>query len=129
MCIYTHTYAFTKFMLISIAQEKVPNGNTSEVNYGQWESFPGGSVLKTIPANARDMALIPGLGRSPGGGNGNLLQCSCLENAINREAWWATVHSVTEMDTTEAAELVRTLTQLPIGNILPAGLPASRPAA
>ena len=49
MCTYTHTYAFTKFMLISIAQEKVPNGNTSvlvEVNYGQWESFPGGSVLR-----------------------------------------------------------------------------------
>ena len=80
--------------------------------------------VKNLPANSRDlrdMGLIPGLGRSPGGGNGNLLQCSCLENPINREAWWATVHSVTEMDTTEAAELVRTLTQLPIGNILPAG--------
>ena len=88
--------------------------------------------VKNLPANSRDlrdMGLIPGLGRSPGGGNGNLLQCSCLENPINREAWWAIVHSVTEMDTTEAAELVRTLTQLPIGNILPAGLPASRPAA
>ena len=99
MCIYTHTYAFTKFMLISIAQEKVPNGNTSvlvEVNYGQWESFPGGSVLKTIPANARDMALIPGLGRSPGGGNGNLLQCSCLENPMDRGAWRARVHRVTK---------------------------------
>ena len=87
--------------------------------------------VTNLPANSRDlrdMGLIPGLGRSPGGENGNLLQCSCLENPINREAWWATVHSITEMDTTEATELVHTLTQLPIGNILPAGLPASRPA-
>ena len=71
--------------------------------------FSDGVVVKNPPANAGDAGVvgsIPGLGRSPGGGNGNLLQCSCLENAINREAWWATVHSVTEMDTTEAAEHV-----------------------
>ena len=56
----------------------------AEVNYGQWESFPSGSVLKTILANAQDMALIPRLGRCPGGGNGNLLQYSCLENPMDR---------------------------------------------
>ena len=70
--------------------------------------FPGVSVVKNLPASVgdtRDMGSIPGWGRFPGGGNGNLLQCSCLENAINREAWWATVHSVTEMDTTEAIKL------------------------
>ena len=48
-----------------------------------------------------DVGLIPGWGRFPGGGNGNLLQYSCLENSVDRGAWWATVHVVTkESDTT-----------------------------
>ena len=61
--------------------------------------FPGGKVLKNPPANAggtRDMGSIPGLGRSPGEGNGNPLQCSCLENFMDREVWQATVHGVTK---------------------------------
>ena len=63
--------------------------------------FPGGSVVKNLPANAGDMGLIPGSGRSPGEGNGNPLQYSCLENPMDRGAWWATVHGVTkESDTT-----------------------------
>ena len=73
-------------------------------------SFPGGSVVKILPANARDartagdMGLIPGSGRSPGGGNGNPLQNSCLENPMNRGAWWAAVHrGCKELDTTEHA--------------------------
>ena len=52
-------------------------------------------VIKNPPANAgsaRDAVLIPGLGRSPGKGNGNPLQYSCLENSMDRGAWWATVH-------------------------------------
>ena len=52
---------------------------------------------KNLPANAgdvRDEGLIPGSGRSPGGGHGNPLQYSCLENPINREAWGAAVHGV-----------------------------------
>ena len=52
-------------------------------------------VVKNSPANAeevRDLGSIPGLGRSPGGGHGNPLQYSCLENPIDRGAWWATVH-------------------------------------
>ena len=53
--------------------------------------FPGGSVVKNLPANAEDLGLISRLGRSPGDGNGNLLQYSCLENSRDREAWWATV--------------------------------------
>ena len=52
-------------------------------------------VVKNLPANARDardMSLIPGSGRSPGVGNGNPFQYSCLENSLDRRAWWATVH-------------------------------------
>ena len=64
--------------------------------------FPGGSVVKSPPANAGDTGLIPGLGRSPGEGNGNPVQYSCLENPMGREAWWATVHwGHKESDTTE----------------------------
>ena len=56
-------------------------------------------VVKNLPANAedlRDTGSVPGLGRSPGGGHGNLLQYSCLETAKDREAWQATVHGVTK---------------------------------
>ena len=59
--------------------------------------FPGGFMEKSLPANAgdlRDTGLIPGFGRSPGGDNGNPLHYSCQENPMDREAWWATVHSV-----------------------------------
>ena len=58
--------------------------------------FPGGSVVQKLPANARDMGSIPGLERSPRGGNGNPLQCSCLENPRDGEAWWAAVYGVTQ---------------------------------
>ena len=52
--------------------------------------FPGGSVVKNLPANAEDAGSIPGLGRSLEGGHGNSLQYSCLGNLINRGTWWAT---------------------------------------
>ena len=55
--------------------------------------FPGRSVVKNLSANA---GLIPGLGRSPGGGNGNPFQYSCLENCMDRGAWQAIVHGVTK---------------------------------
>ena len=61
--------------------------------------FPGGSVKKNPPANTGDMGhtdLIPELGRSPGGRDGNPLQYSCLENSVDRGAWRATVHGVTK---------------------------------
>ena len=64
--------------------------------------FHGGSVVKNLPASVGDMGLIPGLGRSPGEGNGNPLQYSCLENPMDRGAWWATVYRVAkELDTTQ----------------------------
>ena len=58
--------------------------------------FPGGSVVKNSPANAGDSGSIPGLGRSPGEGNGNPLLYSCLGNPTARGAWWATVHGVSK---------------------------------
>ena len=56
--------------------------------------FPGGSVVKNPPANAGDEASIPRSRRSPGIGNGNPLQCSCLEYPMDRGTWWATLHGV-----------------------------------
>ena len=65
----------------------------------QHMGLPGGIVEKNPPANAGDVgdaSSIPGLGRSPGGGNGNPLQHSCLENPMDRGAWQATVHGVAQ---------------------------------
>ena len=59
------------------------------------KGFPGGSMVKNLPANARDSSLSPGLGKSLGERNGNPLQYSCLGNLLERGAWWATVHGVT----------------------------------
>ena len=65
--------------------------NTHGCTHGD---FPGGSVVKNRPADAGDLGSIPGSGRSPGEGNGYLLQYSCLGNPTDRGAWWATVHRV-----------------------------------
>ena len=56
--------------------------------------LPGGSLVKNLPANTGDAGLIPESRRYPGEGNGNPLQYSCLENSMDRGAWWATVHRV-----------------------------------
>ena len=88
--------------------------------------FPSVSVVKNSPANAgdkRDAGSILGLGRTPGGGNGNPLQYSCLENPVDRGAWWATVHRVaksqiqikqlsTHAHTTDYFKHVRTISLL-----------------
>ena len=64
----------------------------------QWcgEGFPGGSVVKNPPASAGDSGSIPGLGRSPGGGNGNTFQYSWLENSMDGGSWWTTVQEITK---------------------------------
>ena len=62
-------------------------------------SFPGGSDGKVSACNVGDPGSIPGLGRSPGGGNGNPLQYSCLENPMDGGAWQATVHGVAKSRT------------------------------
>ena len=66
--------------------------------------FPGGAggkepMCQYNAGDIRDIGLIPGLGRSPGEGNGNPLQYSCLENPMDRGAWWATVHWVAKSQT------------------------------
>ena len=64
--------------------------------------LPGGAAVKNLPTSAgavRDTGLISRLGRSPRAGNGYLLQYSCLENCMDRRAWWATVHGVAKSQT------------------------------
>ena len=64
--------------------------------------FPDGATIKNPPANARDLrdeGLIPGLEGSPGGGNGNPLQYSWLENPMDRGAWWGTAQGATKDQT------------------------------
>ena len=76
---------------------KVPTANTNFV--GIPHVVP---VVKSLPANAgnvRNVSSVPGLGRSPGGGHGNPLQYSWLENPMDRGAWWATIHGVAKSQT------------------------------
>ena len=64
--------------------------------------FTGCLAVKNLPTNVGDLGSIPGLGRSPGEGNGNPLQYSCLGSPMDRGAWWAPVHGVSKVsDTTE----------------------------
>ena len=70
------------------------------IEYRALEGIPSGSVVKNRPANAGDTGLIPGLGRSPGERKGSPLQYSCLENPMDRGAWWTIVHGVIESDMT-----------------------------
>ena len=81
--------------------------NEDKKNCSFLRNFLGDSqgvlVVKNLPDNAGDAGLIPGYGRSPGGGHGNPLWYSCLENPKERGAWWAAVHRVAELDMTEAS--------------------------
>ena len=77
-----------------------PNIN---IHFPTTGGLPGGSVVKNPPVNAGDAGLIPGLGKSPGGGSGNPLQYYCLGNPMDRGGWWTTVHGVTKSRTVSAA--------------------------
>ena len=76
-------------LIISVVEHTIQI-NLTYLNVG----FPGGSEVKASACNEGDPGLIPGSGRSPGEGNGNPLQYSCLENPMDGGAWWATVHGV-----------------------------------
>ena len=84
----------------SIALEKKQE-NSRKTSTSALLGFPGGSEVKASACNARDLGSIPGSGSSLGEGNDNPLQYSCLENPKDGGAWWATVHGVPELDTTE----------------------------
>ena len=73
-------------------ESTVPSTTSSPVT--PFSSCPGGSDGEESACSAGDLDSIPGSGRSPGGGNGSLLQCSCLESAMDRGAWRAAVHGV-----------------------------------
>ena len=64
------------------------------------QGSPGGSESKEFACNEGDLGLIPRSGRSPGERNGTPFQYSCLENSMDRGAWWTTVHGVADLDTT-----------------------------
>ena len=82
-----------KFVGDTLSTEII-HSSQSHIDLCPDRSFPDGSVVKKLFADAEDLGLIPGLGRPPGGENGNPLQYSCLKNPMDREAWRATMHGV-----------------------------------
>ena len=85
----------------------MPMGFCVQPLSGGPEGSPGDSVVKNLPSNAGatgDAGVIPGSGRSPGIGNGNPLQYSCLGNPMDRAVWWGTVHGVTRVRHNRAPE-------------------------
>ena len=86
--------SYVGFMCISCATDM-----RSGVRYAGLEGTSGGSDSKEPASNAGDAGSILGSGRSPGKGNGNPLQYPCLENPMDRGAWWATVHGVAKSRT------------------------------
>ena len=104
-----------KFLYISTASQlKVSWQNLRKTKVKQFklpQDFPGGTVVKILPANAGDTGeagSISGSGRSPGGGNGNPLWYSFLENPTDRGAWKVTVHGVTKSRTQESTHSAST---------------------
>ena len=68
----------------------------TELAFSSYKELVHIREIENLPVNPKHMSLSPGSGRPPGGGNGNPLQYSCLENVTDRGAWWATVHRVTK---------------------------------
>ena len=85
--------------LLSCITKCVTEPQVELIMFRQLKDFPGSSDNKESACNAGDPGSIPGLGRSPEGRNGNSLQYSCLENPMDRGAWWVTVHGVAKSRT------------------------------
>ena len=85
-----------KFGLRHTAASSVNSTTASSKVSIAWHRFPGGSEVKASACNSGNLGLIPGSGRSPGEGNDNPLQYSCLENPVDGGVWWATVHGVSK---------------------------------
>ena len=94
--LFFKTLSFSIYFYVSIylAVSSQMQQAESLIFEAAYQIFPCSSVGKESACNAGDLGSIPGLGRSPGEGNGNPLQYSCLENPMDRGAWWATVHGV-----------------------------------
>ena len=93
-CVLTEPPPGWSCVLLSAHYQAAPDVKVASTGFSR---FPAGAVIKSPPANAedaRDVGLIPGSGRSPGAGNGNPFQCSCLENPMARRAWQPTRHRV-----------------------------------
>ena len=93
---YTHTTEY--YSAVKTTKPHNMGGSQKEARYvgsTLWD-FPGGSDGKESACSARDWSSVPGSGRSPGEGNGNPLQYSCLENPLDCGPWWATAHGVTK---------------------------------
>ena len=84
--------------ILNFRKSPILKSNINTLFEYSW-GFPGGSVVKNPPSNEGDVGSIPELGRSPGGGHGNPLQYSCLENPMDMGAQWATVQGVTKSQT------------------------------
>ena len=80
-----------------MGSHRVRHDWVTELNWT--ETLPGSAVVKNLPADSGDMGSIPGSGRSPGEGTGNSLRYSCLENSMDREAWWAMVYGIAKSQT------------------------------
>ena len=99
----SETYYFVCVYVIQNPAFHSPNSHPPIIHsrgiYWVPTNFPGGSDSKESPCNAGDLGSIPGWGRSPGKGNGYPLQYSCLENPMDKGAWWATACEVAKSQT------------------------------
>ena len=102
-------------------------GKENRVECNLWRASLVAQKVKNLPASAGDLGSIPGWGRSPGGGHGNPLQCSCLENPMDRGAWRAAVHGVTNIPVPVTLQVrgLKTITCMGSGSWRPGQSPAA----